>query len=223
MSDWASTAILVPVLARPHRVTPLLDSIFEATLEPHRVLFICGRDDHAELDAIRAAGADVLEVDASCKTYPRRINAGLAATTDPWVFLAADDVTFHVGWLGEAHRVAADTGAQVVGTNDLGNARTVNGEHSTHTLVARNYAEDPGGAWGQPGTVLHPGYAHWYCDDELVQVARHRGVWAHAADSVVEHLHPFHGKAPRDATYRAGEARKARDRRLYRQRSAAWT
>jgi len=218
----ASTCILVPVLARPHRVEPLLASIWEATPEPHRVLFVAGRNDREELAAIRSAGADVLVVD--CTPYPQRINAGYRASDDPWLFLAADDVVFHVGWLGEALRAAEAACADVVGTNDLGNERTVAGTHSTHTLVRRSYCDDPGGAWGQPGTVLHEGYRHWYCDDELVQVAQARGVWAHAGRSVVEHLHPYHGKGDgMDHTYRLGERRKTADAREFQRRLRLWT
>lgn len=214
--------IVVPVLARPHRVEPLLASITAATPEEHGVLFVANTDDRDELAAIRSAGADVLEVPVARQSYPCKVNDAYRATTAPLLFLAADDLDFHPGWL-PAVLAELDDGAGVVGTNDLGNARVVAGEHSTHSLVTRAYADDPGGAWGQPGTILHEGYRHWYCDDELVGVARQRGAYRHAHDALVEHLHPYHGKADHDRTYRAGERQRHADRRRHDRRSRAWT
>lgn len=215
-----STVILVPVLGRPQRVAPLIAAFEAATPEPHRLLFIASTGDRDELDALADAKADVLEVDGR-GTYPEKINAGHLATHEPVLFLAADDVTPHPGWLTAG--LAKIGRAQVVGTNDLGNARTIDGTHSTHTFVTRDYVNRYGAAWDQRGVVLHEGYRHWYCDDELVGVAKARGVWAHAGDSIVEHHHPFHGTAEMDATYRKGAARKNQDRALFTRRSLLWT
>lgn len=220
MEVRASTVILVPVLARPHRVEPLLTAIWEATNEPHRVLFVATETDTDELAAINAAGADALI--GPWVTYPEKINAGYRETTEPWMFLAADDIAPHVGWLSEAQAVGYANRALVVGTNDLGNPRVLAGEHSTHTLVDRRYCDHPGATATQRGSVLHEGYQHWYCDDELVGVAKKRGVFASASDSVVEHLHPFFGKAEHDATYRKGEQRKRADLREHQRRRRRW-
>jgi hypothetical protein len=43
-----------------------------------------------------------------------------------------------------------------------------------------------------------------FVDDEIVTVAKQRGVFAFAKDAVVEHLHPVVEKAEVDATYRLG-------------------
>lgn len=220
MGAEASTVILVPVLARPHRVAPLLDAVWETTNEPHRVLFVVSRTDHVERRELERLDAEHLVVDEV--SYPAKINAGYRATSEPWLFLAADDISPHVGWLTEALRVAAETGARVIGTNDLGNARTVDGTHSTHSLVARAYADDPGATADHAREVLHEGYRHWYCDDELVSVAKARGEWAHAGDAIVEHLHPYHGKAERDDVYTLGEANRHADGRLFRRRARIW-
>ena len=221
MGTAPSTAILIPVLGRPHRVQPTVTSIAEATPERHRVLFIANRSDDEEIDAVRSVGADLLIVDGR-GTYPEKINAGYAYTDDELLFLAADDLTFHAGWLTAAQAMLSET-VHVVGTNDLGSPRVIDGTHSTHTLVTRTYCDSPGATADQPATVLHIGYRHWYCDDELIGVAQHRGVYAHAHDSIVEHLHPFHGKAEKDATYKKGEERKSSDAHQFRRRRAQWT
>lgn len=54
--------ILIPVLARPHRVCSLLASIESATTVPHSVLFLVSPGDDAEIAEIRAAGARHLQV-----------------------------------------------------------------------------------------------------------------------------------------------------------------
>lgn len=219
----AGVLILVPVLGRPHRVAPLLESLGAATPEPHRVLFIGSPGDHAEHDAVRAAGADLLVIDRppTAGDYARKVNAGYRATDEPLLFLGADDLHFHLGWLTAATAALAP-GIGVVGTNDLGSPRVVAGEHATHSLVTRAYA-DQHGTIDRPGQVLHEGYCHNFVDDELVATARRRHAWAFAVDAHVEHLHPSWGKAPHDATYARGRARFAADRRTYRQREALWT
>jgi glycosyltransferase involved in cell wall biosynthesis len=205
--------IIVPVLDRPHRVAPLLDSIEGATRQA-RVLFVVNDSDHAERDAISQAGAEALVLPDRQVSYPAKVNAAYEATTEPWLFCAADDIDFHGGWL-EAAAEHDRPDVSVIGTNDLGNGRVVAGEHSTHTFVRRSYADAPGATFDEAGTVLFEGYRHWFCDDELVFCAQQRGVWAHAGDSIVEHLHPYHGKAERDQTYALGEQRRRDDKRTF--------
>jgi glycosyltransferase involved in cell wall biosynthesis len=201
----------------------LLESIEAATTLPHRVLFIASPSDDAEQDAIRATGADLLVLNKEPRSgdYARKINAGYRATTEPLLFLAADDLHFHADWFERAAARVAGA-VQVVGTNDLGNRRVIAGEHSTHTLVTRRYADDFG-TIDEPGSVLHEGYPHEFVDDELVGTAKHRGVWDHAGDSIVEHLHPHWGKAPSDELYEAEPERMVIGRRIFRERRHLWT
>lgn len=210
-------AILVPVLRRPHRVAPLLASIAAATPKPYRVLFICDPGDREEQDAIAMAGGEMISPGGN---YASKINAGVRHTTEPLLFLGADDLQFHPGWFEAAACRLTDT-IGVVGTNDLCNRRVVNGEHSTHSLVARWYAEL--GTIDKPGDVLCEIYAHEFVDDEFVETAKYRRAYAHAHDSIVEHLHPQVGKAPMDDLYAAQPVRMRQGRRVYRQRRPLWT
>lgn len=211
-------AILVPVLGRPQRVQPLVDSIRAATPEPHEILFLADPQDVATRDAIAlAGGCRVLSPGGS---YAQKINVGVRETDTPFVFLAADDLYFHPGWLPAALcRFVGPVG--VVGTNDVGNRRVIRGEHATHSLVARWYAS-LGTIDGQPG-LLHEGYRHNFCDDELVSTAKRRSAWAFADDSVVEHLHPHWGKGQHDETYAKGQATFRIDRKHFQKRRALWT
>lgn len=208
--------ILVPVLRRPHRVVPLLESIGNAT--PHaRVLFLPSPDDLYELRTLRSVGAETMP---TAGNYARKINTAVRRTTERLLFLGADDLHFHPGWFERACERLTD-GIGVVGTNDLCSKRVMAGTHSTHSLVTRDYARR--GTVDDRSRLLHEGYLHEFVDDEFVATAIHRGAFAHAHDAIVEHLHPQVGKAPVDALY-AGQRRRMRQgRRIFEKRKQLWT
>lgn len=208
-------AILIPVLARPQLVSGLLENIASATPSDHHVLFLTDQHDDDERDAIAEAGGKELVCGGN---YAAKINRGIAATGDKLVFLGADDLRFHPGWLEAAIR-KLKPGIGVVGTNDLGNPRVMRGDLATHSLVTRAYAER-GAIDG--GGLLHEGYAHNWVDEELIATARKRNAFAFARMAHVEHLHPHWGKATSDATYTKGQATFADDHRLFRSRKRLW-
>lgn len=219
MSD---IAVLVPVLGRPKQCAEVFASVASASVEPHRVLFLCSPDDFDATVACYETGADVITVpwDPGVGDWARKINYGLELTTEAYVLCGATDLCFHAGWDIAALRVAGE-GFGVVGTNDLGNATVMRGLHSTHPLCARRYAQE----WGtidEQGKLLHEGYAHQWVDTELVETAKVRGQWAFARDSVVEHLHPFWKKGTMDATYEKALSTSHEDHRLFAQRRRIW-
>lgn len=212
--------VLVPILRRAHRVAPLLESV-RSTCDA-RVLFVCTVDDQAVLDAVDEAGAERMQIPwQSTGDYARKINVGIAATTEPLIFTGADDLAFQPGWL-RAARARLRPGIGVVGTNDRCNRRTIRGEHATHMLVTRSYVEQFG-TIDEPGKFYHEGYPHEFCDDEAVATAKLRGAFAHARDSIVEHLHPMTGRAPTDELYDGQAARMVLGRPIFEQRRALWT
>lgn len=220
--------ILVPLLGRPHRVQPVFESMRDATPRAH-VLFLVSHDDP---DAKGAVGELLhrypFEVDAMLADWPggspgdyaRKMNMGVARTSEAMIFLGADDLHYHDGWL-KAALAQLRPGIGVIGTNDLGNPRVISGDHATHSLVLRSYVEQLG-TIDQPGKLLHEGYVHEFCDDELVGTARYRHAYAHAGDSHVEHLHPHWNKAPTDASYDAQDDRIAASRAHFEQRRRLW-
>lgn len=209
--------VLIPVLARPQNARLAWESIV-ATVPTARILFLCDPSDRAEQDAVAMVGAEMLSPGGS---YAHKINVGFAATTEEWVFTAADDLRFHPEWFERALRWATDeTG--VIGTNDLCNGRVMCGEHSTHSLVRRSYIESESGVVDEPGHIYCEKYPHEYCDDELVQTAMARGRYVHAFDALVEHMHPLVQKAPDDATYRKGRVHTRQSRRLFYTRKRLW-
>ncbi len=219
----ASLAVLVPVLARPHRAGPLVESLAAAT-EGHewRAVFLCSPGDDAEIAACRETEADVLVAGwpAGRADWARKIGLGFRESSETWVLMAADDLAFRPGWFDAAVRLHEVTGACVIGTNDLGNPRVVSGQHSTHPLVHRDYAEC--GTIDEDGQILHLGYHHNFVDDELVGTAKLWGTYAHSHDSVVAHEHPAWRKGEWDATYAKGQEHFAEDRALFNSRRHLW-
>jgi hypothetical protein len=214
----ADLVVLVPMRGRSHRVEPLLASIADATPEA-AVLFLVTPEDVDVRDAVGHAGArSVLVPWRPAGDYARKINEGIRHTAEPLIFTGADDLRFHPGWF-ETATAKLTEGVGVVGTNDLCNRRTIRGEHSTHSLVTRDYTF-LGQIDGAAG-LLHEGYVHEYCDDEMVGTAKHRRAYAHAHDAVVEHLHPMAGH-PTDPQYDQQAARMAASRDLYRRRRRLW-
>jgi len=210
----SEVAILVPVLDRPHRIEPLLESISSATSVPHRVIFAAS--DQPTIDVLERCGAWYLRDNGGDEgSYPKRINRLFRETTEPYVLLAADDLAFRPRWFENAMKVM-ETVDGVVGINDLHNALGV------HFLVSRNYVDTLGGAADQPGQVLHEGYRHAYCDDELRHTAKHRNRWGYADDAIIEHLHPGAGKAKSDAVYVIGNASMVQGYMIFNSRRHLW-
>jgi hypothetical protein len=222
LEGGTTCVVVVPVLRRPHRVVPLIESLRAATPEPHRLLFMCTAGDDAEIEAVDRAGAERLVISPNGDgDYAIKVNTALKETAEPFLFTGADDLHFHPGWLSAALVEMTDPAVGVVGTNDLGNPRVQEGRHSTHSLVRRTYVEQHG-LIDEPGKVFFEGYPHEYVDDELVQTAKVRGAWAFAWGSIVEHLHPNWGKAPTDELYDAQWDRMARGRAMFKRRRHLW-
>lgn len=206
--------VLVPVLRRPHRVRPLLESARGTTPEA-RVCFIPDPDDAEEKVAIEEHGGEILlEMNGG---WAAKLNRGIQATDEPLIFLGADDLDFRPGWYEAASRLITDK-VGLVGVNDLIRRRR---EHTTHFLMARWYAQLPT-MDGRPGPLTEA-YHHSFTDDELIGTAKKRGAYAYAEDALVEHLHPFGGTGVDDEIYRLGRQQFRQDRALFHRRQHLWT
>lgn len=209
-----SIAVLVPVLGRPQRVKPLIESLRQSTDEA-TIYFIANESDREEVDAIRKAEANLFLCEGV--SWAKKINFGFANTVEPWMLLGADDLKFHSGWVDRIRMNLVSKKAGVVGTNDGGNVTTFHGAHSTHPLVSRNYAMQFGTIDGRG--ICCEQYHHNYVDNEIVETAKLRGQWVHEKECLIEHLHPIWGKAPHDATYIKGRERIHEDCALFAARS----
>lgn len=213
-----ATAVIVPVLGRPGNAAPFMESLRGSGAPLATVYAITDKADEQTAQAWRDAGAMVVVIeDGPPGTFAEKVNIGYKVTSQPWLFLVGDDVRFHAGWLDHAQHAARD-GADVVGTNDMHNPRSLAGEWSPHLLVRRAYADEVGASWDGPKVVCHEGYRHWFVDQEIVDAAKQRGAWAMASHAKVEHLHPLFGLAADDDTYALGREHVDADKALFEQR-----
>ncbi len=221
MSD--DLVILVPVLNRPHRVAPLLESIESSTPGRPQVLFLADGADDGEIEAIERAEDEhpgiltLLNLEGG--SYAEKINRGIDVTVSSLLFFGADDLDFKPGWFGAA-KAAMAHGAEVVGVNDLLRRRQGRRGHATHFLMAREYAQRP--TIDAERGPLCERYTHNFVDDELIATAKARGAYAYAKDAHVEHLHWMNQKAAVDETYERGKESFEGDRAIFRERELLW-
>lgn len=212
----SEVVLLIPVLGRPQRVRALLDALEGQSDVPYRVLFLCSTGDKAEISAVKKSGCDFLTLTAppAKGQYAKKINLGYRKSTEPWLFLGADDISFQPGWL-EAALAAAGDKFHVVGTNDKANYFVRQGLLATHSLMRRSYIDEVGASLDGPGVIYHEGYSHNFVDCETTTLARQRGVYVYARRSIVPHHHPLFGKHGSDKTYEAGFSEFFIDRKLF--------
>jgi glycosyltransferase involved in cell wall biosynthesis len=215
----STIATVIPTLGRAHALPALVENIRE-TSPLHTLLFVVDNDDTETLETLTELPVLIHSQDG---TYPVKTNSGFDVTYEPFVLIAGDDAVFHEGWYEAAEKIFTswpDIG--VVGPYDM-TPSTEEGHLATMPIVRRTYIENPGGAWGELGTVYWEGYHHNRTDTELWTLACHRGVAMHVRDCVIEHRHPLWGTAEVDDTYRKGGlAHIDEDAELFERRRLAW-
>jgi hypothetical protein len=216
-----SIDILVPTVRRPQALVPLMDSIRSTSpLGTYKVTFITDPGDERTKEVIQGqvAGRDVDRLEHG-GTFPVKINAGVAATEAPSILCCGDDVLFKYGWWEAVEEKLGEYG--VIGTNDL-TPRTVDKDHATAQIVSREYIEERGAAFREPGHIFHEGYDHNFADDELCKLAQMRDTWIFLPECMIEHRHPFWGTAEMDPIYEKGGLKYHDDRRLFKRRRRGW-
>lgn len=183
MPDRDAVAVIVPAM-RPENMQRLTESFHNTNDGSARLVVV------TEDRLFEQIIADVLTPNGS--TYAEKVNAGFAESSEPWVLLVGDDVTFHPGWIQEARKLSADF--DVIGTNDSAgapkNPDVAAGRHADHFFVRRAYVESEGSCLEGPGVLAPEIYRHWFVDMEIIGLAKARGVFTPCLQSVVEHLHP---------------------------------
>jgi glycosyltransferase involved in cell wall biosynthesis len=212
-------AVLIPTLGRPENIRRVIDDL-EPTAPRNLIdpIFIVEEHDTATREAIEAIQRTYI-VNRRSPSYAGAINTAVEATTHDHLFIASDDLHFHDGWHLPLLELARTHG--LVGTNDLHNHDVLAGQHATHYMVTRAYADR--GTIDGTEPLLHEGYAHNYCDTEAVATAKHRGQFRPCLDSIVEHLHYVWGLASIDETYAKGVRSLHEDAALFANRSHLWT
>jgi hypothetical protein len=216
-----SVDVIVPTVKPRVGNIPDLAISLRATTGLARLFLVCDDEDHA--NQLAEWGTTIIQPGS----FAVKINEAYRRTGEdnpaPWFQVIGDDCRFHPGWLDHQQHVARLYGAQVIGSNDLANPRVIRGEHATHWMISRGYIDEQGASWDGPGIVAHEGYRHWFVDDEIVSVARQRGVFQMALGAKIEHLHPIAGKGEMDEVYEQNDKHARKDGLLFRRRVMANT
>lgn len=211
----ADLAVLIPTHLRADKLAPLAENIAGVTTVEHRVYFVAEYGDKPTGEAL--ATVDAISVFGDFGSCARAMNAGFAASEEPFVFTGNDDLWFHEGWDIAALAALEEDGKHICGTNDS------HGRMTCFAMVRRSYIEEHSGVFDKPATLYHP-YESQYPDTELANYAKHRGVWTEAPDSVTQHLHHDFGDAdPNHPNYQKARAHLDVDRATYERRMREWT
>lgn len=213
--------ILIPSLGRPQNSSKVAASLAGATDVGYRLIFICSAGDKEKIAASKEVGeVMIVRWKPDRADFAKKINYAFPRTSNEWVFQGADDIDFRKGWDHAALVMAKRKQKSVIGTNDLHNPAVKQRRHATHILFRRDYITRYGtGTWDNTGLVFCELYDHQFVDTEFVEVAMWRNEWAFCDGSVVEHLHPYWGLSPRDATYDKAVREAQQDLDLYMSRS----
>lgn len=211
-----SLGVLVPTTGERLQGIAALEEALDATHEDHELLILA------------FPGSDIPGAYMAKEpfAYPNAINWLAKQAVEKgheWLLVGADDIIPRHDWWEKAMAHTESGGMldpKVIGTNDLGNAHTAVGLYSTHPLVRADYVAE-GTIDGKPG-IMHEGYHHNYVDTELALTAKYRGIYTHAGDSVVEHMHYFWGKSERDETYARSEQTFKEDGAEFESRKHLW-
>jgi glycosyltransferase involved in cell wall biosynthesis len=226
-------AVLIPVLNRPHRIPIVAANLFDVSPSAHTVFIVDlrAKDDLAMWRALNEVNEEYDNIDfvvvhdpcPAVGNYAKKINKAYKYVSAEWIFTGADDLHWHPGWWEATAEYRSDPNVGVIGTNDLGHPRVRDlHETATHSLVSSAYIRILGATLDEPGKIIHEGYVHEFIDDELVGVAKMRKVWAFAARSYVEHMHPIWGKGNWDDSYNDQGRRMNESRAYYAERCKLW-
>jgi glycosyltransferase involved in cell wall biosynthesis len=209
-------AVVIPTLGRPHKVAEIVKNL-EATAPTATAYFVIEEHDTATADAIDQTNA-VKIVNKRSPSYAGAVNTALAETSEPYLFVSADDFYYHDGWLEPLLEQAKQFG--MVASNDLHNKDVQAGNLATCYLITRDYALTA--CIDEPGVMLHEGYTHNFVDLEVTQTAISRGQFVYCPESKVEHMHYLWGLAEKDETYAKSLTHHAQDQGLFEARRTLW-
>jgi hypothetical protein len=218
-NTMSKTAVLIPSYKRGYKLNTVVDNLKKTTTD-YTLYFILEKDDLESINECKNLDCKVI-INSGYKTFASCINQAYNETTEPYLFLSADDCVYHQCWLDEAMKLM-DEKTGVVGTDDMsGNPVIKSGKMSVNSLVSRKYLQEHTGTMDRSYPFLY-NYGHNFTDQELVETAQHRGMYKHAFNSKVQHLHWVHGTAPMDATYQTAIDRNAKDTETFNSRKHLW-
>jgi glycosyltransferase involved in cell wall biosynthesis len=209
-------AVIIPTLGRPNRVADIVSNLRE-TADNATPYFVIENHDTETAAAIKTVGAAMI-INKRAPSYAGAVNTALDETTEPLLYVAADDFYFYADWLQPLLDQTETYG--MCGSNDLHNDQVKAGTLATSFLIRRDYAVNA--CIDEPGVMLHEGYTHNFVDAEVTGTARSRGEYVYCPNSIVEHKHYIWGLAEHDETYKKTTRHHDADFALFNSRKNLW-
>lgn len=204
--------VLVPSRGRPESVRRLSDA-FEATVTGDSSLLVLVDDDDPRLGEYRYLqdlGFFDLEVGKRLRVGGTLNAVAPRVATDCFAigFLGDDHVPRTRGWDTSLVASLRDLGSGVAWGNDLHMGRRLPTSVVMTSDIVRTL-----------GYFVMPGAVHLFVDNFWLAIGEGLDRIAYRDDVVIEHLHPFAGKAELDDTYREANSRQRvdEDRRIFEQ------
>jgi glycosyltransferase involved in cell wall biosynthesis len=209
-------AVIIPTLGRPYKVAEIVKNLQE-TAPVATPYFVIESHDTETAKAIEQANAKKI-INRRSKSYAGAVNTALLETSEPYLFVSADDFYYHEGWIEPLLEQAKFFG--LCASNDLHNQDVQSGTLATCFLISREYAQNA--CIDEPGVMLHEGYSHNFVDAEVSETAISRGQFVYCPDSKVEHLHYLWGLSEKDETYAKTVLYHSEDQSLFNNRRSLW-
>jgi hypothetical protein len=195
----ADLTVIVPSRSRPDNAAELAQAFADTCTAATELNFSIDNSDpdpKAYVDAIRSGprAGPVWVVGADNANMVEALN---------WAAIDAAKVSFAVGFMGDDHRprtkgwderyleALRDMGTGIVYGNDLLQHEKLPTQCAMTADIIRTL-----------GYMSPPGLVHMYVDDAWLILGRTAGCIRYLPDVVVEHLHPYAGKAEWDDGYR---------------------
>jgi hypothetical protein len=209
-------AVIIPTLGRPHKVQSIVTNLQETAPEvtPY---FVIEPNDAVTAEAVADVHGNTI-INRRVASYAGAVNTALHETSEPYLYVSADDFEYHNEWLPPLLNEIDSFG--ICGSNDLHNKEVLAGTMATSFLIRRDYAVTA--CIDQPGIMLHEGYTHNFVDTEVIGTARSRNQFKHCSNSHVEHKHYLWGLAPHDDTYAKSVKQHEADWRTFNNRKVLW-
>jgi glycosyltransferase involved in cell wall biosynthesis len=208
-------SVIMPTRERPEQALRCIERLLQTSVGYDVEAIVVADGDDTTGDVIARAGVARVIMPPERLSAPRCWNLGAAAATGDVLVLAADDLWWFHGWIGEMTEwmAAFPNGDGMIGFNDL--AQDGN-KLATHYAVSRRFAVEQFG-----GVLVCPQYRHYFIDNEATARGMRAGRYRWAQNSVVEHRHPAWRKAKSDGLYASRAPLMAEDQAMFQRRRAA--
>lgn len=212
--------IYCPTRGRPHKLKAVADNLKQNTKNEYQLYWGVEPFDRESILAAKDTGYPVI-LNEGEPTYSDALQTIFEQTDEPVFLWANDDFYFLPNWdEGPVKMMENSPNIGVLGLHD-GNPNT---NYTAISLIRRSYVLDEGSVIDMPGRVLYP-YNHNFCDNELTETAKHKGMWDKYLDEAIHHQHPtftWLGDFPMDDTYRNNNKKDAQDANLFHSRRHLW-